>query len=202
MIYDRIESKYIINRNKYYIIISMMQKHSYEGEIRMNYKKLNKKAMTYMYVVSLLRSIVGILILMVIRYFLIQNNWIIAAYIVSGLIGVLLLNFFSGSFVRYNRYAYFINDEYIDVKEGFLFIERKIVPIERLHNIEISNGPISRRFNLSEVKVTTAGSTVSIQFLENEEAEAIVQSLQKRINTVAREKKLEILSENQGTKEV
>lgn len=62
-------------------------------------------------------------------------------------------------------------------------------------------------FGLSEVKVTTAGSSVSINFLEDKQAELIVQSLQKRINTVALDKKMvnikkdEIQKEKQDIKE-
>lgn len=59
-----------------------------------------------------------------------------------------------------------------------------------MHNIEISKGPVNHLFGLAEVKVTTAGSTIPIKYLEDRQAEFIVEALQKRINAVALKKKL------------
>lgn len=156
----------------------------------MSYEKLSRKAIGCMYVASFIATTIGIVILAVLLHWVIPEELMIVRYIAFGLIGLLLIDFLIGPMVRYNRYCYLINEEYIDVKEGFIFIERHIVPIERLHNIEISKGPINRIFGMAEVKVTTAGSTVPIKFLEDKQAEFIVESLQKRINTVALEKKI------------
>lgn len=167
----------------------------------MKYEKLSKKAIGCMYVASFIGTSIVVVILMVLLHWIIPEDLLIVRYIAFGIIGLLLLNFMIGPTVRYNRYRYLINEEYIDVKKGFIYIERQIVPIERLHNIEISKGPINRIFGMAEVKVTTAASTVSIQFLEDKQAEFIVESLQKRINVVALEKKkvnLEKIDENKN----
>lgn len=156
----------------------------------MSYEKLSKKAIGCMYVASFIGTLIVVISLAVLLHWVIPEDLSIVRYIAFGIIGLSLLNFLIGPPVRYNRYRYLINEEYIDVKEGFVYIQREIVPIERLHNIEISKGPINRIFGLSVVKVTTAGSTVSIEFLEDKQAEFIVESLQKRINVVALEKKM------------
>lgn len=88
-------------------------------------------------------------------------------------------------FVRYERYRYRFTEEEIDVKEGFLFMERNIVPIERLHKIAMESGPVDRIFGLSKVIVTTAGGDVVLRFLETEMAEKIVERLKNRINQYA-----------------
>ena len=67
--------------------------------------------------------------------------------------------------VRYERYRYCIDNEAIRVREGLFWISESIVPIERLHKIQVSQGPIARMFNLSTVCVTTAGGDVNIKFL-------------------------------------
>lgn len=171
------------------------------GGLIMSYEKLSKKAIGCMYVGSFIGTIIVVGILAGLLYWLIPEDLLIVRYIMIGLIAFLIANFLLGPMVRYNRYCYSINEEAIDVKEGFVYIERQIVPIERLHNIEISKGPINRIFGLSEVKVTTAGSTVSIKFLEDKQAEFIVQSLQKRINTVALEKKIANIDKAETQKE-
>ena len=77
------------------------------------------------------------------------------------------------------------------MREGFIFIERSIVPIERLHKIAIEKGPIDRMFNLAKVIVTTAGGDVTIRFLEDEKSEFIAEALKKKINEIAIKSRLE-----------
>ena len=88
-------------------------------------------------------------------------------------------------FVRYERYRYRFTEEEIDVKEGFLFVERNVVPIERLQKVAMASGPYDRMFGLSKRIVTTAGGDVTIRFLEEEKAERIVEQLKQKINSYA-----------------
>jgi membrane protein YdbS with pleckstrin-like domain len=155
----------------------------------MNYEKPSKKAIGCMYLASFIFTTILFGIGIALLELAIPKDMTVVRYVLMGILALQLLNFLAGPIIRYNRYQYLINEEAIDVKEGFLYIVRHIVPIERLHNIEVSKGPIDRVFGMSEVKVTTAGSTVSIKFLEDKQAEFIVSSLQKRINEVVREKK-------------
>ena len=87
--------------------------------------------------------------------------------------------------VRYERYSYMINEEAIRVRRGFLWINEDIVPMERLHKIQVSQGPVARIFKLSTIKVTTAGGDVNIKFLKDEEAKQIAEALKKKINEIA-----------------
>ena len=75
------------------------------------------------------------------------------------------------------------------MKEGFFFVERNIVPMERLHKIRTEQGPIDRLFGLTKVQVTTAGGDVTIRFLENAQAERIAEVLKKRVNQIALEQR-------------
>ena len=92
-------------------------------------------------------------------------------------------------FYRYERYRYRFSEEDIDVREGFLFLHRDIVPIERLHKVALESGPVDRIFGLSKVIVTTAGDDVTIRFLEEEIAKKIVDRLKVRINQYAVDKR-------------
>lgn len=86
--------------------------------------------------------------------------------------------------VRYKRYRYCIDSEAIRVREGLLWIRESIVPIERLHKIEVSQGPVARMFGLSAVCVTTAGGDADINFLEEEKAQEIAETLKTKINSI------------------
>lgn len=87
-------------------------------------------------------------------------------------------------YFRYHRYRYSINEECIDIKEGYLFVKRNVVPIERLHKLQTLKGPIDQMFKVAKVVVTTAGGDVTIRFLEEEKAEQIAENLRGRINEI------------------
>lgn len=86
--------------------------------------------------------------------------------------------------MRYERYRYAIDEEAIRVRKGFLWISEDTVPMERLHKIKTSQGPIARIFKLSTINVTTAGGDVNIQFLKDDEATEITELLKKKINEI------------------
>lgn len=156
----------------------------------MQYEKLSKKAISCMFVATLVQVIItsaifgGILLIFGEYFTQIVKN------IIIGIILLDILYMIVSPKVRYERYRYSITEDAIDVKEGFLFIERNIVPIERLHKIAIEKGPIDRMFNLSKVIVTTAGGDITIRFLEDDKAEFIADSLKNKINKIAIESRL------------
>jgi len=151
----------------------------------MEYVKLSRKARTCMLVNECIGAVIGTVLLGVVWYFLRNSNlpfdvnllWLVA--VVIWCVSLII------PFVRYERYRYRFSDEDIDVREGFLFLNRDIVPIERLHKVALESGPIDRIFGLAKVIVTTAGGDVTIRFIEEEEAEKIVERLKVRINQYA-----------------
>lgn len=97
---------------------------------------------------------------------------------------LILFDALASPYFRYHRYRYSINEECIDIKEGYLFVKRNIVPIERLHKLQTLKGPIDQMFKVAKVVVTTAGGDVTIRFLEEEKAEQIAENLRGRINEI------------------
>ncbi len=87
--------------------------------------------------------------------------------------------------IRYERYRYCIDEAAIRVRSGLLWVSEEIVPIERLHKLQTSQGPIDRVFKLSKISITTAGGDVTIKFLKDAQAEEIAETLKKKINDIA-----------------
>ena len=151
----------------------------------MKYEKLSKGAMGCMYVATALGTAIGLLVLGLLYGLVFVQFEIQVGKTVALVLAVLLfLNAVISPYFRYHRYRYSINEECIDIEEGYLFVTRDIVPIERLHKQQIEQDPIDRMFGVAKVKVTTAGGDVTIRFLQKEKAEAIAESLQKRINSI------------------
>lgn len=158
----------------------------------MTYEKLSKQALKCMYTAEIIGDVIFLVIIGVVNYF-----WLIPKDIGIGkFISVILAVYAVASMIiepyfRYNRYRYSINEECIDIKEGYLFVKRHIVPIERLHKLETSKGPIDQIFHVAKVTVTTAGGDVTLRFLDEEKAEKISESLRKRINEIVKEQRKE-----------
>lgn len=157
----------------------------------MKYEKLSKKAINCMFVATLVQFLIITSILFVIWFIFGKDLPQIVVNIMVGIVALDFLYLLISPKVRYERYRYSITEDAIDVKEGFIFIKRSIVPIERLHKIAIEKGPIDRIFNLAKVIVTTAGGDVVIRFLQDEKSEFIADALKKKINEIARESRLE-----------
>ena len=152
----------------------------------MNYEKLSKKAMGCMYVSTAIGTLIVLIALGCLNYFwFMKEGWKLAMWISAGFAAVCLVHMGISPFFRFHRYGYDINDECIDIREGYLFVARHIVPIERLHKLEVNRGPIDQMFGVAKVTVTTAGGDVVLRFLELEKAEQIAQYLQNRINQYA-----------------
>jgi len=141
-------------------------------------KSLDKKGITVMRINA---AITGTIILLIIGaltlgiYPEIESTFgkstIIAACII--VILLVLTNIVIFPKIRYDRYKYSVTDERIEVKKGLFLITTSIIQIKRIQKIELSNGPIDRKFGLSNVNIYTAAGTVDIKFLSNKEARKI-----------------------------
>lgn len=152
----------------------------------MSYEKLSKKALGCMYVATAVGMLIVIAIIVCLNVFWFMEEGLDVAMWISIAIAVIcVLNACISPYFRFHRYRYAIDDECIDIMEGYLFVERNIVPIERLHKLELDRGPIDQMFGVAKVTVTTAGGDVVIRFLEVEKAEAIAKQLRERINQIA-----------------
>lgn len=79
--------------------------------------------------------------------------------------------------VFYNRYRYRIDSDKAEIRRGVLWVTHQMIPIERIHQVDVVRGPINRIFGLADVIITTAGGTAKIQYLEENVAEEIVKYL-------------------------
>lgn len=158
----------------------------------MNYEKLSKNALGCMYVATAAGSAAALAVIGAAYYFWFLPYEIEAGKLIAVLLGaVTLADGLAGPYFRYHRYGYCINEECIDIREGYLFVKRNIIPIERLHKLQIAKGPIDQLFKVAKVVVTTAGGDVTIRFLDEKKAEKIAESLRNRINEIVTEQKTE-----------
>ena len=162
----------------------------------MKYEKLSKRALYCMYAAGAAVGAAALAVIGAVNYL-----WLFPADIGTGklisliLVILTLFDMLLSPVFRFYRYRYSINEECIDIKEGYLFVKRDIVPIERLHKLQTAKGPIDQIFKVAKVVVTTAGGDVTIRFLDEEKAEQIAESLRNRINEIVTEQREEVYGE-------
>ena len=156
----------------------------------MKYERLSKGALKCMYIATGLGSAVlaGIALLLN-KLIFIPEDMQNVKRIVLAVVIVILINAIISPYFRFHRYRYSINEECIDIKEGYLFVKREIVPIERLHKLEMQKGPIDRICGVAKLIVTTAGGDVTIRFVEDDKVEQMAEFLKRRINQIVIEQR-------------
>ena len=153
-------------------------------------EKLSKRALKCMYTAAVIAGVIEAAILIVVNLLWFIPDKIEVGQIVSlVLLIIVLVNTVASPYIRFNRYRYSITEEFIDLREGYIFVERNIVPLERLHKMQTVRGPIDRMFKVAKVIVTTAGGDVTLRYLDEEKAEFIAENLGKRINEIVVEQR-------------
>lgn len=143
-----------------------------------------------MYTATAVGSAVGLAAVIIAEVLFLIPQQLMAGQIAGWILaGVLVFNMLLSPYFRYHRYRYHIDDECIDIKEGYLWVKHHVVPIERLHKLQTEKGPIDQMFKVAKVKVTTAGGDVTIRFLDEEIAERIAESLKDRVNEIVVEQR-------------
>lgn len=153
------------------------------------YRRLNPKARVSMYIGNIIAAVI----------------WMVIAYIAWGFIngmsesfrdllgiGLLVLTaaivvyLAVGPLVYYARYRYIITDDAIDIRKGIFILRHIVVPIERVHQVEVVRGPINNLFGLADLQVTTAGGQAEIEYLDNDVADSIADDLNRIVNSIVR----------------
>lgn len=141
-----------------------------------------------MYIGSLIWAIICLLAASIAEFFLMSadfyETWML--YIIVGIVAIIIVFLMIRPILFYDHYAYIVNSEKVDIRRGIFTITTTMVPIERIHQIEIKKGPINNLFGLSDVYVITAGGVASIQYLKQDVAEEIADELNNVVNKIIR----------------
>jgi len=93
--------------------------------------------------------------------------------------------------LRYKAYAWGYDDKRIIVKQGVIFKSRVVIPICQIQDLHRTQGPIMMALNLSNVTISTAGSNFDISTLTTDEADLMIDRLERNLETRIEELKNE-----------
>ena len=128
------------------------------------YRTLNPISMRSMrigYLAAFLAMVAGAVICIFISRE--QHDVIYGAYGFGALALVMLIFAIVFPRIYFDHYRYFISEDRVDVRSGIFFLRHKVIPIERIHQVEVVSGPVNRLFDLADVRITTAGGTADIE---------------------------------------
>lgn len=80
---------------------------------------------------------------------------------------------------HYKFWTYYIDDRQVELHHGFFFRKQIIIPIARVQNVTLIQGPIIRLKQLQKVKVVTAAGSEDIAGLKQEEANELKELIMK-----------------------
>lgn len=161
-------------------------------------KKLSNKAIKSWVIGRTIGLMIFIVIYLVLSFVLPRLeinaiNYILDNYIswinmiILIIVALIAISAYIEPFFEYKQWIYRINEEEISFTEGIFFKKSVTIPIVRIQNINLSEGPINRKFNLADVTIGTAGGSYKIPNLDKEEVEKIREFLKIKINENVRE---------------
>lgn len=151
------------------------------------YKSLDRDSIKVMRINAIISGIILFIICTILFLIFKDENQtvkVIALIVYILIIINIVLNITLYTNIRYKRYKYMVTDEKIEVIKGLFQLQRTIILIGRVQKIDEFHGPIDRKFNLANVSIQTAAGVAEIKFLKDEEAEDIIN----RVNKILKQK--------------
>ena len=86
--------------------------------------------------------------------------------------------------LSYKQWRYEVRETEIELQQGLFIVERTLVPMVRVQHVDISQGPIMKKYGLSSIGISTAATVHEIPALENEEAEELRHYISRMVQRV------------------
>ena len=93
--------------------------------------------------------------------------------------------------LRYQMYTWGYDDKRIIVKQGVIFRKRVVIPVCQIQDLHRTQGPLMMMLNLSGVTISTAGSNFDLSTLTTDEADRMIDELERHLEARIEELKNE-----------
>lgn len=95
--------------------------------------------------------------------------------------------------LRYRAYAWGYDEKRIVVKKGVVFKRKTVIPVCQIQDLHRTQGPLMMLFRVSGVTISTAGSNFELSTLATQEADRMIDELEKNLEARIEEMKNEAL---------
>ncbi|MFC6322547.1 PH domain-containing protein [Companilactobacillus baiquanensis] len=80
---------------------------------------------------------------------------------------------------RWNFWTYYIDERQVELHKGFFFRKQVIIPIARVQNVTLKQGPILRIKDLQKIIIVTAAGQSEIEGIKSTQAEELKEIIMK-----------------------
>ncbi len=162
----------------------------------MELKKLDKSVLKLWYIRAAIGALALIGVLASVTVILIAveapGNVMLAVLLGVGIVVALLLCLvLVMPLLRYKMYAWGYDDKRIVVKQGVIFRKRVVIPVCQIQDLHRTQGPLMMMLKLSGVTISTAGSNFDISTLTTDEADRMIDTLERNLEVRIEELKNE-----------
>lgn len=162
----------------------------------MELKKLNKSVLKLWYIYAAIASLalVGVFTsaAVILNVTEAPKDVTFTVLLVIGILVALLLGLILITpALRYKMYSWGYDDKCIIVKQGVIFRRRVVIPVCQIQDLHRTQGPLMMMLNLSGVTISTAGSNFDISTLTTDEADYMIDELERNLETRIEELKNE-----------
>lgn len=84
--------------------------------------------------------------------------------------------------IRWDHWRYEVREHEIEIQSGLFIVTRTLIPMVRVQHVDTSQGPILKKYDLSNISISTAATTHVIPMLVTDDAD----NLRSRISILAR----------------
>ncbi|WP_100330089.1 PH domain-containing protein [Bacillus xiapuensis] len=140
-------------------------------------KRISEQALTVWKIYGIISTVLAWLVLAglgVFGYYQEWPFWVAAPLIILGLLTAFLFIYLMPK-LRWKRWRYEVREQEIELQHGVFIIRRTLIPMIRVQHVDTEQGPILKRYGLSEIKISTAATVHEIPAVEMAEAEEMRQ---------------------------
>ena len=105
-----------------------------------------------------------------------------------GIVGILVVLVAAGMIIlppiRYRVFYYAISPTEIDIQHKIIFIERIVIPMHRVQSLRTERGPMADHYQMTNLKISTAGGSITISGLDRQEANELCDRISELANIV------------------
>lgn len=138
-------------------------------------KRIDRQAVRYLRVSALFGMLIWLIAGGVVVGLSLYFDWpMYIVWIVTGIFtAVFIMDVFIRPAVVYKVTRYGLYDDRVIVRRGFIFINTTLIPVKRIQGVTLRTGPVSRNYDMANVRVLTASTMLEMPPVEIGEGEEI-----------------------------
>ena len=146
--------------------------------------KIPQKGITVWRIYGVLQTLFFTVLASVATFLTVKFEWPFYIHIIAWGIVVLTIILLIWLFpnIRHNIWRYEVREQEIEIQSGLFVVTRTLIPMVRVQHVDTEQGPILKKYGLSNISISSAATTHTIPFLEMHEAD----HLRARISELAR----------------